>query len=87
MATAKAVNIIPRLLTRKGDFIRGKAEDFTIFLVELPFPFDELACQKAVDEGQSRSRPKPRAGELGERVKVEIVHCLENWILRTVEIS
>jgi hypothetical protein len=69
VATAKAVYVGPRLLIREGDFVRGKADDLPILLMELSLALDELTGQEAVDERQSRRSPKLGTRKIGERVK------------------
>ncbi len=87
MAATKSVDVVPCLLIRKGYLVGRKANDISVFLMEFPLARNELASQKAVDEGQSRRGPESGAWELGERVEVKIVDCLYSRILDAINQS
>lgn len=85
VATAKAVYVGPRLLIREGDFVRGKADDLSILLMELSLALDELTGQEAVDERQSRRSPKLGTRKIGERVKIKVVNSLHSRVLHAIK--
>ena len=81
MAASRGVNVGPCLFVCKGDLVRSKTNDFTVLLVYLPLPPDQLAGQHAVDEREPRGSPQLGARKICERMKEQIVDCLKGWIL------
>lgn len=81
MTTAVGVDIIPGRLAGKRDFIGGQTEKITVLLVKLTFTLDQLAGEQTVNKWETRGSPELGARELGERVEVEVIDDLRDWIL------
>ena len=86
MALSKGIDVVPCPFTRKRDFVRGNSNDVAVLFVDLALPLDELARYETVNKWKSRGGPELWTGKCGERVIVDVVDCVPDWILSTASI-
>lgn len=73
--------IVPRILPKKGYFIRGRPNNVPVYSMELSDIRDKIPREKGFYKGQTGSCVNPRTRESREGMEVEIVDDVSSPIL------